>query len=148
MLHELVRTYKRQLDSALDEIKAVTADRDQKAETIRMQKSLVTELRQDSKRYAELNGDLNVRVQGIRTVTVNEKVSSGKRGRLKGQKPNIARRPVNVDRVETVDCSACPDCGNDRLSGVTDRIRQSRQTHEGYMGDCTVCVQKTVLPQL
>ena len=121
MLPEIVRTYKRQLDSALAEIKTVTADRDQKADTIRMQEGLVTELQQDNKRYAELNSDLNVRAQGIRTVTVGEKVSSGRRGRPKGQKPSITRRPVNIDRKETVDCSVCPDCGDDNLSGVTDQ---------------------------
>ena len=102
MLPELVRTYKLHLDNALTEIKTVTADRDQKVDTIRVLEGLVTELRQDNKRYAELNRDLNVKAQGIRTVTVNKKVSSGKRGRPKGQKLNITRRPVNIDRVETV----------------------------------------------
>ena len=80
MLPEIVRTYKQQLDSALAEIKTVTADRDQKAGMIRVLEGLISELQQDNKRYAELNSDLNVRAQGIRTVTVTEKVSSGKRG--------------------------------------------------------------------
>ena len=121
MLPEIVRTYKRQLDSALAEIKTVTADRDQKADTIRMQEGLVSELQQDNKRYAEINRDLNVRAEGIRTVPVNEKVSSGKRGRPKGQKPSITMRPTDIDRKETVDCSVCPGCGSDRLSGITDQ---------------------------
>ena len=30
-------------------------------------------------------------------------------------------RPTDIDRKETVDCSVCPDCGNDRISGVTDQ---------------------------
>ena len=86
-----------------------------------MLEGLVSELRQDNKRYAEINRDLNVRAQGIRTVTVNEKVSSGRRGRPKGQKPSITMRPADIDREETVDCSVCPGCGSDRLSGVTDQ---------------------------
>ena len=84
MLPEIVMTYKRQLDSALAEIKRVTADRDQKADAIRVLEGLVSELRQNNKMYAQLNRDLNVRAQGIRTVTVSEKASSGKRGRPKG----------------------------------------------------------------
>ena len=74
-------TYKQQLDSALAKIKTVTADRDQKADTIRVLEDLISELRQDNKRYAKINRDLNVRAQGIRTVTVNEKPSSGPRGK-------------------------------------------------------------------
>ena len=84
MLPEIVMTYKRQLDSALAEIKRVTADRDQKADAIRVLEGLVSDLRQNNKMYAQLNRDLNVRAQGIRTVTVSEKASSGKRGRPKG----------------------------------------------------------------
>ena len=121
MLPEAVMTYKRQLDSALAKIKTVTADRDQKADTIRVLEGLISELQQDNKRYAEINRDLNVRAEGIRTVTVNEKVSLGKRGRPKGQKPTITMRPADIDREETVDCSVCPGCGSDRLSGVTDQ---------------------------
>ena len=44
MLPEIVRIYKRQLDSALAEIKTVTADRDQKADTIRVLEGLISEL--------------------------------------------------------------------------------------------------------
>ena len=121
MLPEAVMTYKRQLDSALAEIKTVTADRDQKADTIRVLEGLISELQQDNKRYAKINRDLSVRAEGIRTVTVNEKPSSGPRGRPKGQKPTITMRPADIDREETVDCSVCPDCGNDNLSGVTDQ---------------------------
>ena len=109
----------------LDDIRArvdvMAADRDQKADTICHLEGLISELQQDNKRYAELNSDLNVRAQGIRTVTVTEKASSGRRGRPKGQKPSITKRPVNIDRAETVDCSVCPDCGDDNLSGVTDQ---------------------------
>ena len=55
-------TYKRQLDSALAKIKTVTADRDQKADTIRgAVEGLISELQQDNKRYAKINRDLNVR---------------------------------------------------------------------------------------
>ena len=121
MLPEAVMTYKQQLDSALAKIKTVTADRDQKADTIRVLEGLISELQQDNKRYAKINRDLNVRAEGIRTVTVNEKVSLGKRGRPKGQKPSITMRPADIDREETVDCSVCPGCGSDRLSGVTDQ---------------------------
>ena len=81
MLPEAVMAYKQQLDSALAKIKTVTADRDQKADTIRVLEDLISELRQDNKRYAKINRDLNVRAQGIRTVTVNEKPSSGPRGK-------------------------------------------------------------------
>ena len=59
--------------------------------------------------------------EGIRTVTVNEKPSSGKSGRPKGQKPTITMRPTDIGREETVDCSVCPSCGSDRLSGVTEQ---------------------------
>ena len=120
MLPEIVRAYKQQFDNTLAEIERVAADRDQKAGTIHMQADLVSKLRQDNKRYAQLNRDLNVRVEGIRTVTVNEKAPSGKRGRPKGQKPNITKRPADIDRKETLDFSACPECGSDRLSEVTD----------------------------
>ena len=120
MLPEIVRACKQQFDNTLAEIERVAADRDQKADTIRTQADLVSELRQDNKRYARLNRDLNVRVEGIRTVTVNEKAPSGKRGRPKGQKPNITKRPADIDREETLDFSACPECGSDRLSEVTD----------------------------
>ena len=148
MLPEAVMTYKQQLDSALAEIKTVTADRDQKADTIRVLEGLVSELQQDNKRYAEINRDLNVRADGIRTVTVNEKVSSGKRGRPKGQKPSVTMRPADIDREETVDCSVCPGCGSDGLSGVTDRydrvVRRMKVTWENvlyrvnrrYCGSC------------
>ena len=64
MLPEIVRTYRRQIDSALAEIKRITADRDQKANTIHTQEDLVSRLQQDNKRYAELNRDLNVRARG------------------------------------------------------------------------------------
>ena len=121
MLPEAVMTYKQHLDNALAEIKRVTADRDQKADTIRVLEGLISELQQDNKRYAKINRDLNVRAQGIRTVTVSEKTSSGRRGRPKGQKPSITMRPADIDREETVDCSVCPGCGSDRLSGVTDQ---------------------------
>ena len=30
-------------------------------------------------------------------------------------------RPTDIDRKETVDCSVCPGCGSDRLSGITDQ---------------------------
>ena len=117
MLPEAVMTYKQQLDSALAEIKTVTADRDQKADTIRVLEGLISELQQDNKRYAKINRDLNVRAQGICTVTVSEKTSSGRRDRPKGQKPTITMRPADIDKEETVDCSVCPGCGSDRLSG-------------------------------
>ena len=110
-----------QLDDIRARVDVMAADRDQKADTICQLEGLISELQQDNKRYAALNRDLNVRAEGIRTVTVNEKISSGQRGRPKGQKPSITRRPVNIDRKETVDCSVCPDCGNDNLSGVTDQ---------------------------
>ena len=110
-----------QLDDIRARVNVMAADRDQKADTICQLEGLISELQQDNKRYAAPNRDLNVRAQGIRTVPVNEKVSSGKRGRPKGQKPNITMRPVNIDRAETVDCSVCPDCGDDNLSGVTDQ---------------------------
>ena len=110
-----------QLDDIRARVDVMAADRDQKADTICRLEGLISELQQDNKRYAALNRDLNARVQGIRTVTVTEKVSSGRRGRPKGQKSSITRRPVNIDRAETVDCSVCPDCGDDNLSGVTDQ---------------------------
>ena len=113
--------YMQQLDDIRVRVDVMAADRDQKADTICQLEDQISELQQDNKRYAALNSDLNVRAQGIRTVTVNEKVSSGKRGRPKGQKPSITMRPVNIDREETVDCSVCPDCGSDRLSGITDQ---------------------------
>ena len=113
--------YMQQLDDIRARVDVMAADRDQKADTICQLEGLISELQQDNKRYAALNRDLNVRAQGIRTVTVTEKVSSGRRGRPKGQKPSITRRPVNIDRAETVDCSVCPDCGDDNLSGVTDQ---------------------------
>ena len=121
LLSKTLEMYMQQLDDIRARVDVMAADRDQKADTICQMEGLISELQQDNKRYAELNSDLNVRVQGIRTVTVTEKVSSGKRGRPKGQKPSITRRPVNIDRKETVDCSVCPDCGDDNLSGVTDQ---------------------------
>ena len=69
-----------QLDDIRARMDVMAADRDQKADTICQLEGLISKLQQDNKRYAELNSDLNVRVQGIRTVTVTEKVSSGKRG--------------------------------------------------------------------
>ena len=113
--------YMQQLDDIRVRVDVMAADRDQKADTICQLEGLISELQQDNKRYAALNRDLNVRAQGIRTVTVNKKVSSGRRGRPKGQKPSITRRPVNIDRAETVDCSVCPDCDDDNLPGVTDQ---------------------------
>ena len=121
LLSKTLEMYMQQLDDIRARVDVMAADRDQKADTICQMEGLISELQQDNKRYAALNRDLNVRVQGIRTVTVTEKVSSGKRGRPKGQKPSITRRPVNIDRKETVDCSVCPDCGDDNLSGVTDQ---------------------------
>ena len=88
-----------QLDDIRVRVDVMAADRDQKADTICQLEGLISELQQDNKRYAALNRDLNVRAQGIRTVTVNKKVSSGKRGRPKGQKPSITRRPADIDRA-------------------------------------------------
>ena len=121
LLSKTLEMYMQQLGDIRARVDVMAADRDQKADTICQMEGLISELQQDNKRYAALNRDLNVRVQGIRTVTVTEKVSSGKRGRPKRQKPSITRRPVNIDRKETVDCSVCPDCGDDNLSGVTDQ---------------------------
>ena len=75
------------MTSALAEIKRVTADRDQKADMIRVLEGLISELQQDNKRYAKINRDLNVRAEGIRTVTVNEKPSSGKMAGRRGKNP-------------------------------------------------------------
>ena len=121
LLSKTLEMYMQQLDDIRVRVDVMAADRDQKADTICHLEGLISELQQDNKRYAALNRDLNVRTQGIRTVTVTEKVSSGRRGRPKGQKPSITRRPADIDRKETVDCSVCPDCGNDRISGVTDQ---------------------------
>lgn len=62
---------------------------------------------------------LNAEANGIRTVTVSDMTSSGRRGRPKGQKATINRRTENIDREETVDCKECPHCGGE-LSGITD----------------------------
>ena len=121
LLSKTLEMYMQQLDDIRVRVDVMAADRDQKADTICQLEGQISELQQDNKRYAELNSDLNVRAQGIHTVTVTEKVSSGRRGRPKGQKPSITMRPVNIDRAETVDCSVCPDCGDDNLSGVTDQ---------------------------
>ena len=121
LLSKTLEMYMQQLDDIHARMDVMAADRDQKADTICQLEGLISELQQDNKRYAELNRDLNVRAQGIRTVTVNEKIPLGKRGRPKGQKPSITMRPADIDRKETVDCSVCPDCGNDRISGVTDQ---------------------------
>ena len=121
LLSKTLEMYMQQLDDIRVRVDVMAADRDQKADTICQLEDQISELQQDNKRYAALNSDLNVRAQGIRTVTVNEKVSSGRRGRPKGQKPSITRRPADIDREETVDCSVCPDCGSDRLSGITDQ---------------------------
>ena len=121
LLSKTLEMYMQQLDDIRARVDVMAADRDQKADTICQLEGLISELQQDNKRYAALNRDLNVRAQGIRTVTVTEKIPLGKRGRPKGQKPNITMRPVNIDRVETVDCSVCPDCDDDNLSGVTDQ---------------------------
>ena len=139
--------YMQQLDDIRAGVDVMAADRDQKADTICQLEGLISELRQDNKRYAVLNSDLNVMVQGIRIVTVTEKVSSSKRGRSKGQKASITRRPVNIDRTETVDCSVCPDCGNDRLLGVTDQYDKVVK-HMKVTWETTVGAQKTILPQL
>ena len=114
-----------QLDDIRARMDVMAADRDQKADTICQLEGLISEMQQNNKRYAALNRDLNVRTRGIHTVTVTEKVSSGRRGRPKGQKPSITRRLVNVDRAETIYCSVCPDCGDDNLSGVTEQYSES-----------------------
>ena len=121
LFSKTLETYMQQLDDIRVRVDVMAADRDQKAGTICQLEGSISELQQDNKRYAKINRDLNVRAQGIRTVTVNKKVSSGIKGRPKGQKPSITMKPVNIDRKETVDCSVCPDCGNDNLSGVTDQ---------------------------
>ena len=69
-----------QLDDIRARVDVMAADRDQKADTICQLEGQILELRQDNKIYAALNRDLNVRARGIHTVTVTEKVSSGKRG--------------------------------------------------------------------
>ena len=70
-----------QLDDMRARMDVMEADRDQKAGAICQMEGQILELRQDNKRYAALSRDLNVRAQGIRTVTVTEKVSSGPRGK-------------------------------------------------------------------
>ena len=121
LLFKTLEMYMQQLDDIRARVDVMAADRDQKADTICQLEGLISELQQDNKRCAEINRDLNVRAECIRTVTVNEKVSSGRSGRPKGQKPSITTRPADIDREETVNCSVCPDCGNDNLSGVTDQ---------------------------
>ena len=76
----MLEMYMQQLDDIRAMVDVMAADRDQKADTICQLEGLILEMQQDNKRYAALNRDLNVRAQGIRTVTVTEKVSSGKRG--------------------------------------------------------------------
>ena len=73
--------YMQQLDDMRARMDVMEADRDQKAGAICQMEGQILELRQDNKRYAALSRDLNVRAQGIRTVTVTEKVSSGPRGK-------------------------------------------------------------------
>ena len=75
-----------QLDDIRVRVDVMAADRDQKAGTICQLEGSISELQQDNKRYAKINRDLNVRAQGIRTVTVNKKVSSGIKGRPEGAK--------------------------------------------------------------
>ncbi len=62
----------------------------------------------EKEKYAGLNKRLNLTVNRIRTVTVSDRKSSGKRGRPKGQKATINMRPEDIDRDETVDCKECP----------------------------------------
>ena len=81
-----------QLDDIRVRVDVMAADRDQKADTICQLEGQISELQQDNKRYAALNSDLNVRAQGIHTVTVTEKVSSqkGQAKRTKAQHHNEA----------------------------------------------------------
>ena len=79
------------------------------------------EAEREKEKYAGLNRRLNSTVNGIRTVAVSDRKSSGRRGRPKGQKATINMRPEDIDRDETIDCKECPRCGSgDCLSGVTD----------------------------
>ena len=73
----------------------------------------------ERQKYAGLNKQLNVEINGIRIVPVSSRKSSGRKGRPKGQEATINRRTENIDREETVDCEECPHCGGE-LSGITD----------------------------
>ena len=77
----------------------------------RLFQKVIDGLAAEKKRYSALNKRFNVKVNGIRTVAVRDRKPSGKRGRPRGQKPTINKRPAKTDREETNDLEKCPDCG-------------------------------------
>lgn len=100
----------------------------------RLFQKVIDGLAAEKKRYSALNRRLNVKVNGIRTVAVRDRKPSGKRGRPRGQKPTINKRPAKTDREETNDLEKCPDCGcglskwSDEYDRVVRHMRISWET--------------------
>ena len=97
------------------------------SDTICQLEGLISELQQDNKRYAALQGS---QCQGPRHPHCKSIVRQ--KGQAEGAKAQHHNEACKHRHAETVDCSVCPDCDDDNLSGVTDQY-SSRRTHEGYV---------------
>ena len=92
-----------------------------------------TSLTKDNKKYQKANQELRAKKNGIKAVTVADKSGNKDkpRGRPKGQKATINRRPEHIDREETIDDPCCPDCGakmSETITSQYDRVATIVQT--------------------
>ncbi len=88
-----------------------------------------TSLAKDNKKYQKTNQELRAKKNGIKAVTAADKDckkdKDKPRGRPKGQKATINKRPEHIDREETVDGPCCPDCGtkmSEKITSQYDRV--------------------------
>lgn len=85
----------------------------------------IVALTDENKKLSAANKKLNAKRNGIKTVTVQDRKSTGKRGRAKGCTPTVCTRPKKIDRTETIDCTRCPHCNNavsKNVMGRYDRV--------------------------
>ena len=85
--------------------------------TVEQLQSMVEDLKADNERYRKANKDLNAKVNRIKAVPAADPKPPKPRGRPKGQKATINKKP-KPDRTEIIDCHKCPHCGNPKLAGT------------------------------
>ena len=114
-----------QLKGAIGEQKGAIREKDEEIGQLR---NANKEQEDDIRMYREKNKDLNAEKLGIKAVPAKDRKKSGrKRGRPKGTKPTINKRPQKIDREETVDISRCPECPDggalsEKVTDTYDRV--------------------------
>ena len=95
----------KQLNAEMSSLEEDNTAKDGTIEQLEADKSTLADERQQ---LAEANKELNAKKNGIHTtVPANDRKSSGRRGRPPGGTATRNKRPVKIDREETVDIQTC-----------------------------------------